>query len=113
MASISRLARCGSRMFSTGSRATATGRGKVHEQPLLCVVELLSFCSLLSAGRGYSTPGSSSSLRCVGVSVGALLAGSAVAYGGNLLYKREGSPPFFPTLQADTHAHQPSVSTLS
>lgn len=63
---------------------------------------------LFFAGRSYSTAGSST-LRCVGVSVGALLAGSAVVYGGNLLYKREGSPPLFPTLQAASHAHQPTV----
>jgi Dyp-type peroxidase family len=41
--------------------------------------------------------------------VGALLAGSAVAYGGSLLFRREGSPSIVPAIQADTHAHQPSV----
>ena len=70
----------------------------------------LSFEFLFSTGRGYSTA-SSTTLRRVGISVGALLAGSAVAYGGNLLYDREGSPSsLLPSVQAATRAHQPSVS---
>ena len=105
MASISRIARCGSRIFSAGSRTSATGRGKTL---VFCCLEMF-LRSAASPGRGYSTAGSAT-LRRAGVSVGALLAGSVVAYGGSLLFRREGSPSIVPAIQADTHAHQPSVS---
>ena len=105
MASISRIARCGSRLFSAGSRTSATGRGKTL---VFCCREMF-LRSAASPGRGYSTAGSAT-LRRAGVSVGALLAGSAVAYGGSLLFRREGSPSIVPAIQAGTHAHQPSVS---
>jgi hypothetical protein len=104
MASISRIARCGSRIFSAGSRTSATGRGKTLA--VCCRERFLR--SAASPGRGYSTAGSAT-LRRAGVSVGALLAGSAVAYGGSLLFRREGSPSIVPAIQAGTHAHQPSV----
>ena len=105
MASISRLARCGSRIFSAGSRSTATGRGNTSS---FCCCEIFSLPAS-SPGRGYSTAGSTT-LRRAGVSVGAILAGSAVAYGGSLLFRREGSPSIVPAIQAGTHGHQPSVS---
>ena len=41
--------------------------------------------------------------------MGALLAGSAVVYGGTIAFSREGSPTFLPSVQAAGHAHQPSV----
>jgi hypothetical protein len=69
------------------------------------VMQFLSF-----AGRGYSATGTSTSLRRVGVSVGTLLAGSAMIYGGHIAFNKEGSPTFFPAVQAAVHAHQPSVS---
>lgn len=101
---LSRIARLGSRTFISATGRASAGRGitiitvDVHEY----------YIGHVSIGRGYSTAGSTT-LRCAGVSVGALLAGSAAVYSGKLFFQREGSPTLLPTLQAATYTHQPSV----
>ena len=59
-------------------------------------------------GRGFAS-GAGGAVRRAGVRVGVLLAGSALAYGGSQLFKREERLSLLPNLLAASAMHQPSV----